>query len=80
MNTGGAMSSVHVTVLPTEDVLPHASDATNLLVCDRLHPVLFIAPSDCVTLAAPHASVAVAEPSAAVIAAGAGLHPKFWAE
>jgi hypothetical protein len=50
----------------------------NVLICERLQPVLVIAPSLCDKVGVPHASVALAEPSAAVIADEDGLHPKFW--
>ena len=42
----------------------------------RKHPSLDMPPVEVVTVAAPHASVAVALPSAASIAAGVGLHPR----
>ena len=77
VKTGGVTSSIHVTVLPTEEVLPHPSVAVNLLSCDLLQPVLLIVPSVCAIVGVPHASVAVAEPSAVVIADEVGLHPKF---
>jgi hypothetical protein len=73
--TGAVRSSVHVTVLVSVAVLPQASVAINVLVCDLLQDVLTIAPSLDVTVGAPHASVAVAEPSAALIAAAEGLQP-----
>ena len=57
------------------DVLPHASVATNVLVCERRQPLLAILPVDDVTVGVPQASVAVAPPSAASIAAELGLHP-----
>jgi len=57
-------------------VFPHASVALNVLVCDRRHPLLCNKPSTgAETVAPPHASVAVALPSAASIAAVLGLHP-----
>lgn len=69
------LSNVHVTVLETVDVLPHPSLAVNVLVCDRPHPLLCKAPSVDDIVGVPHASVAVAVPSAAVIADEVGLHP-----
>jgi hypothetical protein len=69
------LSKVHVTVLETVDVLLHPSRAVNVLVCERLQPVLVIAPSVCVIVGDPQPSVAVAEPSAALIADKDGLHP-----
>jgi hypothetical protein len=77
VNTGAVTSAVHVTVLPTLDVLPHASVAINLLNCDLLQPVLLTAPSLWVIVGIPHASVAVAVPSAAVTSDEIGLQPKF---
>ena len=73
--TGAVTSSVQVAVLVVADVLPQASVATNVLVCMRRHPSLNILPVDDVTVGVPHASVAVAPPSAASIAAELGLHP-----
>jgi len=73
--TGACVSTVQVTVLEAVDVFPHASTAVHVLVCVRLHPLLVIAPSDGVTVGVPHASVAVAVPSAASICAAVGLHP-----
>src|SRR4030095_15213823 len=73
--TGGVRSAVHVMVLVSVAVLPHASTAVNVLVCDLEQPVLFIIPSEELTVGVPHASVAVAAPSAALIAAAVGLHP-----
>jgi hypothetical protein len=69
------LSKVHVTVLETVDVLLHPSRAVNVLVCERLQPVLVITPSVCVIVGDPQPSVAVAEPSAALIADKDGLHP-----
>ena len=74
MKVGGAMSSVHVTVLDTVAVLPHASVAVKVLVCDLLH-VPLTNPSTELIVGVPHASVAVAVPNAAVIADDRGLHP-----
>ena len=73
--TGAVRSSVHVTVLVSVAVLPQASVAINVLVCDLLHDVLTIGPSLDDTVGVPQASVAVAEPSAALIAAAEGLQP-----
>ena len=75
MITGAVISAVHVTVLESVAVLPQASVAINVLVCDLLHDVLTILPSLELTVGVPHASVAVAEPSAALIAAAVGLQP-----
>jgi len=73
--TGAVRSSVHVTVLVSVAVLLQASVAINVLVCDLLHDVLTILPSLDDTVGVPHASVAVALPSAALIAAAEGLQP-----
>ena len=75
MITGAVRSSVQVTVLESVAVLPQASVAINVLVCDLLHDVLTMLPSVEVTVGVPHASVAVALPSAALIEAGVGLQP-----
>ena len=40
VNTGGLVSSVHVTVLDAVAVLPQPSVAVNVLVCDLKHPPL----------------------------------------
>ena len=77
VKTGGVISAVHVTVLDTLDVLPHASIALNVLVCERLHPALSTGPSLNVSVGVLHASEAVAPSSAAVIEAAAGLQLRF---
>ena len=74
---GTCKSSVHVTVLDVLAVLPHASIIVHDLVCERLHPVVVIAPSVCVTVGVLHASVEVAVPNAASNTAADGLHPGF---
>lgn len=74
---GGVESSVHIAVLDAVDVLPHASVATHVLVCDREHPVLTTAASLCNNVVDPQASVAVAVPSALLIDEAAGLHPRL---
>src|SRR6187399_2536771 len=73
---GGLGASVQVTVLTAVAVLPQASTAVNVLVCEALHDVVDIAPSINVRVGIPQASVAVAVPSAAVISEAEGLHPK----
>src|SRR4030095_16364703 len=70
---GGIRSEVQVTVLEVVAVLPQASIALNVLVCDCVQ-VPVTGPSVNDTVGEPHASVAVAVPSAASIAAAAGLH------
>jgi len=73
--TGAVISAVHVTVLESVAVLPQASVAINVLVWDLLHDVLTILPSLDDTVGIPQASVAVALPNAALIAAAEGLQP-----
>jgi Ni,Fe-hydrogenase III small subunit len=77
VRVGGVTSSVHVAVRQAVEVLPHPSVAVHVLFCERRHPLLCTAPSVEVTVGVPHASVAVAEPSAASIFAEVGLHPKL---
>jgi hypothetical protein len=72
---GGTWSLVHVTVLTAVAELPQPSEAINVLVCEALHPLVITAPSVKVTIGVPHAAVAVAEPSAAVISEAEGLQP-----
>jgi hypothetical protein len=73
---GAVWSNVHVAVLDVVAVLPHASVAVNVLICDRKHPLLCNGPSTGVeTVAPPQASVDVPLPNAASIAAVLGLHP-----
>ena len=74
VNPGGLVSSVHVTILETVAVLPHASVAKNVLTCDLLQ-LPDIAPSLCVIVGVLQLSVADALPNAAVIADDVGLHP-----
>ena len=73
---GGVRSEVHVTVLETEEVLPQASVAINVLVCDAVHELIDILPSEDVMVGKPHPSVAVAFANAALTADDVGLHPK----
>ena len=75
MKVGGDISSVHVTVRDVVEVLLQPSFAVNVLVCDRLHPALWIEPSLWVIVADPQASFAVAVPKAVEISEAAGLHP-----
>ena len=74
--TGAVISDVQVAVCDVVDVLPQASVAVKVLVCERKHPLFMTPPVDDVTVGVPHASVAVAAPNAASIAAEVGLHPK----
>ena len=72
---GAVTSAVHVTVLDAVEILPQKSIAVNVLVCERLHPLLVTLPSLVDTVGTPQASVAVAVPSALLISLAAGLHP-----
>jgi hypothetical protein len=72
---GGLGALVHVTVLTTVAVLPQASTAVNVLVCEALHDVVDIAPSLDVTDAVLQPSEAVAVPRAALISEADGLQP-----
>jgi len=78
--TGTSVSSVHVTVLATDEVLPQKSVAVKVLVCDRKHPLLCTEPSVDDMVGVPHASDAVALPNAEVIAEAPGLQPIFCVE
>jgi uncharacterized protein YheU (UPF0270 family) len=62
-------------VLEVVAVLPQASLAVNVLVCDALHDVVDIAPSLDVIVVVLQPSVAVADPSAASISEAEGLQP-----
>jgi hypothetical protein len=74
--TGGFLSATHVMVLAVVAVLPQASLAVNVLVCDALHEVVDIAASIAVIVVVLQPSVAVAEPSAASISEAEGLQPR----
>jgi hypothetical protein len=74
---GAVTSTVHVAVRDVVAVLPQASVAVNVLVCEREQLLLDTAPSVEVTVVVLHASVAVALPSAPLIAAVVGLQPKI---
>jgi len=71
---GGVTSAVHVIVLDVVALLPQASVAVHVLVCDLTH-VPLTGPSLVVTVGVPQASVAVAVPRAPLIVAVDGLHP-----
>jgi hypothetical protein len=73
---GGVRSLVQLTVLVMVAVLLHASVAINVLTSERRQPLLDTAPSLDVTVGVPQPSVAVADPSAAVISEAAGLQPR----
>ena len=75
VNVAALPPLIHLTVLDMVDVLPQASLAVNVLVLEKLHPLLTTLPSLDVIVTAPHASVAVAVPSDA--SGLAGLHPRL---
>ena len=62
-------------VLEVVAVLPQASLAVNVLVCEAEHEVVDIAPSIAVIVVVLQPSVAVAVPSAALISEAEGLQP-----
>src|SRR5215203_634121 len=72
---GGLGALVQVTVVEAVAVLPQASTAVKVLVCDAEHDVVDIAPSLAVTDAVPQPSVAAALPRAALISEADGLQP-----
>jgi hypothetical protein len=74
VNDGGVRSLVHVTVLAAVAELPQPSEAVNVLVCERRHPLELMLPSTEEIVGVPQPSVAVAEPSAAFTSAG--LQPR----
>ena len=75
MITGGVTSAIHVTVLDAVAVLPQASIAVNVLVCERCTAVVVTVPSVEDTVVVLQPSVAVAVPRAALISAADGLQP-----
>ena len=72
---GAVWLVVHITVLVMVAVLPQASTAINVLVCDTEQEEVVIVPSVDVIVGVLQPSVAVAEPSAAEIADEVGLQP-----
>ena len=77
--TGGVtLSAVHVTVLEAVAELPQPSTAVNVLVLGYSIQQLVVTAgaSEEVTVRVPHASVAVAVPSAALISEATGLQSK----
>src|SRR4030095_6173228 len=72
---GAIRSTVQVTVVEVVAELPHASVAVHVLVVEYKHPCFFTGPSDGVGVTGPQLSLAVADPSAALMAAADGLHP-----
>ena len=76
MNSGGVTSLVQLTVRIAVAELPQPSEAIKVLTCEKAQPLEVTAPSVNVTIGVLHAAVAVADPSAAVISAAEGLHPR----
>jgi hypothetical protein len=72
---GPLRSRIHVTVEEAVAELPQPSEAVKVLVCDALHEVVVIGPSETITAGVLQAAVAVAEPSAAEISEAEGLQP-----
>jgi hypothetical protein len=72
---GGLGALSQVTVLDIVALLPQPSTAVNILVCEEEQLLVDTVPSVNVIVAVLHASVADAEPSAAVIADEVGLQP-----
>ena len=73
---GGLGTLVHVTVVEAVAVLPQASTAENVLVCEAEHDVVVIVPSEeVIFVTVPQPSEAVAVPSAAEISEADGLQP-----
>lgn len=68
------MSVSQVTVRDVVAVLPQASVAVNVLVCEWIHPVIVSGPSDSITTGVLQASVAVALPRALLRSCPTGLH------
>ena len=73
---GGLGALIHVTVLDAVAVLPQASTAVNVLVCEALQEDVVTVPSVTVIVGDPQASLTVAEPRAALISEAAGLQPR----
>jgi hypothetical protein len=73
---GGLGALSQLTVLDVVALLPQPSTAVNVLVCEDEQLVVDIAPSVAVILTVLHASVAVADPSAALISEAKGLQPR----
>ena len=73
---GGLGALNQVTVLVMVAVLPQASVAMKVLVCEEEQVLVDTAPSVNEIVGVPQPSVAVAEPSAAVISEADGLQPR----
>ena len=72
---GPVRSLVHVTVFETVAVLPQTSTAVKVRICVTVQFIVVTAASLGIIVTAPHASVAVALPSAAVILDAVVLQP-----
>ena len=76
VKVGAVTSTIQFAVLEIVDIFSHPSFAKNVLVCERLHPLLTTSSSLYeYTVGTPHASVAVAEPYAPLLSAADGLQP-----
>jgi hypothetical protein len=75
VNTGGVLSVNQFTVLDAVDILPQASMAVNVLVCERSHPLITTGPVVVVNAGEPQSSDALAVPRAAAISFAEGLQP-----
>ena len=69
-----------ITVLDIVDMLAQPSIAVKVLVCERSQLLLITGPLLNVSVGVPHASEAVAPPSAADMSAGSGSTPRFTVE
>ena len=76
MITGAVLSAVQVTVVEAVAELPQPSTAVNVLVWLTEQLLVTAAPSEEVIVTALHASVALAEPSAALISEAIGLQSR----
>jgi hypothetical protein len=75
VNKGGVKSVNQFTVLDAVDILPQASMAVNVLVCERSHPLITTGPVVVVNAGEPQSSDALAVPRAAAISFAEGLQP-----
>jgi hypothetical protein len=81
LNAGGVWSAVQLTDLDIVDELLQASTAVNVLTWVTIQfAVVAVASEKVILVTAPQPSVAVAEPSAAVIADEVGLQPSVTGE
>jgi hypothetical protein len=73
VNTGPVASATHVNVWPMVAVLPQASVALKVRVCDRLHELEVTSPSEEVTVGVPQLSLADGFTG---VGSPVGLHPR----